>query len=358
MASRDGWRPGPGYWARVILVGAATALVLTVLFGTHGGTTSLLETFRRVVVHSVIMTVLCASVLPGIHRRLREARPAVQWALTIPALLAIAAVGTSLAVVLLGLVDPVGRAGFWPGFSFSFPINALLTMTIGVGMTLYEAQRAHLQAARLDLQARELERERARKVALEAQLASLESRLQPHFLFNTLNAISALIQEDPDQAERMVERLAALLRFSLDATGRGLVPLGHELKIVTDYLEIERTRFGERLAWTVDDVPAEAAACEVPPLAVQTLVENSVKHAIAPRPEGGTIRIGAALAGDGLTLTVWDDGPGFTEAAIWTGHGLDNLRARLAARFGDAARLRVDHRGDGVLVTVSLPRTP
>ena len=214
-------------------------------------------------------------------------------------------------------------------------------MTLGVGMSLYEAQRVRLDAVTLELRTRELEAERDRKLALQARLASLESRLQPHFLFNTLNAITSLIQDDPDQAERMVERLAALLRFSLDASERGLVPLADELKIVADYLEIERARLGERLSFTLD-VDADAAGREVPPLAIQTLVENSVKHAIAPRPAGGRIRVTASLAGDRLLLSVWDDGPGFTAAAMRPGHGLDTLQA--PARRALRRRRRADDR--------------
>src|SRR5205823_3935058 len=125
------------------------------------------------------------------------------------------------------------------------------------------------------------ERERALKLATEARLSSLESRIHPHFLFNTLNSISSLIQEDPVRAERLIERMAALLRFSLDSTNAGLVPLYQEMKIVRDYLEIERARFGDRLGFEVN-IPAEFDRFEVPPLAIQTLVENSVKYAVSP----------------------------------------------------------------------------
>jgi len=152
-----------------------------------------------------------------------------------------------------------------------------------------------------------------------------------------------------------VERLAALLRFSLDASARGQVPLADELKIVTDYLEIERTRLGERLSFVID-VPAEIAHYEVPPLTVQTLVENSVKHAIAPRPGGGRIRVAAGVSVDALLLTVWDDGPGFTASDLRVGHGLENLQSRLAARYDTGATLAVDRRDGGTLVTISVPR--
>jgi LytS/YehU family sensor histidine kinase len=193
-------------------------------------------------------------------------------------------------------------------------------------------------------------------MALEARLATLQSRLHPHFLFNTLNAISALIHDDPDRAERTVERLAALLRFSLDATQEAVIPLGDELKIVGDYLEIEHTRLGDRLSYAVKTHPA-VTACAVPPLAVQTLVENSIKHAIAPRPDGGHVCVEACPAGDRLLVSVWDDGPGFQAADIRPGHGLDNLQARLAARFGATARLSIERHAGRTLVSVSLPCT-
>jgi signal transduction histidine kinase len=349
-------RWGATYWLRVGAVSVAAALLLTALLAAVRGATTVPITLQYALVHSGIMAGLCGMVIPAVRHRLTAAGPVTQWAVTIPALLGLAGVGSALASGLIGVLGIGEREPFWVAVASVFPINAVLTMTVGAGLTLYEAQRSRLAAVTLELRTRELEAERERKMALEARLASLESRLQPHFLFNTLNAISALIQEDPDHAERTIERLAALLRFSLDATGRGLVPLADELKIVADYLEIERTRLGERLAFVIE-VPAELARREVPPLAVQTLVENSVTHAIAPRPGPGRIRVTAAEAGDGVTLAVWDDGPGFTAADTRAGHGLENLQGRLAARFGGAAALSVAREAGGTLVTVSLPGT-
>jgi LytS/YehU family sensor histidine kinase len=270
-------------------------------------------------------------------------------------LLALALAGTALACGVITLLGVRPDETFAACYRHDLSICVLITLTLGVGMGLYDTQRRRLDAVTAALRDRELEHERARKTMLEARLAALEARLQPHFMFNTLNSISALIQEDPDEAERTVERLAALLRFSLDATGRGLVPLEHELKIVTDYLEIERTRFAARLAYTIDVEP-EAAGVEVPPLAIQTLAENSIKHAIAPRPEGGRVRITASVVGERVVLCVWDDGPGFAAGAVRPGHGLDNLRDRLAARFGAQASLQIGCRDGGTTVTVSLPR--
>jgi len=354
MECRPGLPRERAYWLRVAVVCVTTALVITALFAAADRTSSVLTTLRHALIQSAIMASLAATTIPPLRRRLEPHGATVQWVVTFPVVIALAAVGSALGCGMIGYIEGPGGEPFWAAFTHTLPINAVITLTICTAMTLYESQRRRLAAVTLELRTRELERERDRKMALQAQLASLESRLQPHFLFNTLNAISALIQDDPDQAERTVERLAALLRFSLDAAERGLVPLAHELKIVTDYLEIEHTRLGERLAWSME-VPAEVAAHEVPPLAVETLVENSVKHAIAPRPGGGRVRVEGDVVGDRLVLSVWDDGPGFTDAALTSGHGLDSLRRRLAARFGDAAALTIGRRDGGTLVTVTLP---
>jgi anti-sigma regulatory factor (Ser/Thr protein kinase) len=342
-----------GYWLRVAVVCVAAALLVAALFAALGPTARIPVLLRHALVHAAIMAALCGGLVPMIRRGVAGAGPGVQWVVTIPSLFGIAGTGTLLACGVTGTMDT--RQSFWRCVGDSLPINALLTMTIGAGMSLYEAQRSRLAAVTLELRTRELEHERDRKLALQARLASLESRLQPHFLFNTLNAISVLIQDDPDEAERMVERLAALLRFSLDAGARGLVPLADELKIVTDYLEIEQARLGPRLSYALDVRP-DAAACEVPPLAVQTLVENSVKHAIAPRPAGGRIRVTASVEGDRLVLGVWDDGPGLAPAAMRPGHGLDSLQTRLGARFGAAGRVAIARSEGGTLATVTLPR--
>jgi LytS/YehU family sensor histidine kinase len=178
-------------------------------------------------------------------------------------------------------------------------------------------------------------------VATAAQLASLESRVQPHFLFNTLNSISALIPTDPAGAERMTGQLASLMRSSLNADPTALVRLDEELEVVRAYLDIERVRFGDRLRYTVD-VPPELGAVEVPRLSLQTLVENSVKYAIAPRREGGSVALRASRSGSSVCLTIEDDGPGFATTDLPEGHGLALLRARLEMTFGNRATLALN----------------
>ena len=135
---------------------------------------------------------------------------------------------------------------------------------------------------------------------------------------------------------------AALLRFSLDSN-QALTPLRREIKIVTDYLEIERARFGDRLKYSID-IPEALLDAGVPPMSIQTLVENCVKHAISPRREGGSIEISAHDSGGQIEIAVADDGPGFTEEGFAEGHGLETLQSRLAAHFGDRAQLTVARR--------------
>jgi len=147
--------------------------------------------------------------------------------------------------------------------------------------------------------------------------------------------------------------MAALLRFSLDANQAGLVPLSAELKVVADYLEIERARFGDRLRYQID-VPSDLETARVPPLAVQTLVENSVKYAVTPNRGGGEIRIAGTRENGSVSVTVTDQGPAFTLESVPRGHGLDNLKDRLATLFGHQAGLTL-HRSENrnsVVLTV------
>ena len=125
--------------------------------------------------------------------------------------------------------------------------------------------------------------------------------------------------------------------------------------MVEDYLEIEKTRFGDRLRFTVD-VPPDVADLDVPPLALQTLVENSIKHAVAPNRHGGEIGVAARLLSGSLVLEVSDNGPGFERSSLQQGHGLENLQERLTALFDGQGRLEIARRGDRMVVGVSVPQ--
>jgi sensor histidine kinase YesM len=305
-------------------------------------------------IHSTIYGLLFGLMMPSIAERLGMMRQPWRWTGITFALLLIAAVSSLMVQLCLLGSGFVSRERFWSEFGYKTSAVFVIALVIGLSVHTYEKIRDRMQATTLQLRTQELEKERALKLASEARLASLESRLHPHFLFNTLNSISALILEDPVLAEQMVQRLAALLRTSLDACEQNHVPLREELKLVTDYLEIERARFRERLSYSIDVEPS-LQSLPVPPLTLQPLVENSVKYAISPRTTGGEIRISARLRKTTLALEVWDDGPGFNGEMIPYGHGIDNLRARLMTLLGDESEVSVDSTNAGTSVTVYLP---
>ena len=292
--------------------------------------------------------------MPYLGERLTALRAPWNWISMTAALLPVAGAASLVVELCLlgsGLLRP---EEFWADYLFKSVSVFFVALLVGLCVYAYENFRDQIQATNLQLRTQELEKERALKLATEASLASLESRLHPHFLFNTLNTISALIAEDPPLAERMVQRLASLLRASLDACHQSRITLAGELKLVTDYLEIEKSRFRERLFYAVEVAPGLEPLL-VPPLILQPVVENSVKFAVSPRPEGGRIKISARLSDGRLELETWDDGPGFVEEIIPRGRGLDNLSARLAALFGGESQLSVGRRDGGLAVVVRVP---
>jgi signal transduction histidine kinase len=262
-----------------------------------------------------------------------------------------AAAGTAVAFMVPFLVAGTPARDVAVAFRENIASTVPVTIVICVVMIVHGNAKARLEATELSLKTQQLERERAEKLAAEAQLASLSSRVQPHFLFNTLNTISGLIREQPARAEAMIEHLSSLLRSSLD--GQEVVPIAQEVKLVTDYLEIQRTRLGVRLRY--DLAVADNAAGVVPPFSLQTLVENSLKHVAGRRPEGIALRIGIRRDGDRLVLDVTDDGPGFDPDAMRAGHGLDILARRLRAIFGEAATLTFDRRPGSMAAQIRVP---
>jgi len=264
------------------------------------------------------------------------------------------AAGGLAAEFILWLVGICPRNTFWPQYRVDLPFTIVITLAIGMSVSVYETLRYKLQAAELALRSREVEQERANKLLAEARLSSLESHIHPHFLFNTLNSIAALIHSDPVRAEDMVAKLASLLRFSLNAQHGGLVPLAQELKTVRDYLEIESMRFGPRLRYEVK-VPPGFDSVRVPPLGLQTLVENSVKHVAAQRPEGASVQVAVRRDSTQVILEVLDDGPGFSLAATTPEHGLGNLAARLELVFGPAARIEAAREDGRCAVRIAIP---
>jgi sensor histidine kinase YesM len=305
-------------------------------------------------IYSAAIALPSIVLLTLISHNFTERFPRFVFVLQAVTLVCTATAGCLAAGLILQLIGIIGPGGYWHEFQASYPFSVVIALMFGLSISTYETMRYKLQATTLELRTKQVEQERAYKLLAEARLSSLESRIHPHFLFNTLNSIAALIPLNPERAEDTVGKLASLLRFSLNANQSGLVPLSQELKIVRDYLEIERTRFGARLRYEIA-VPGALDAVRVPPLAIQSLVENCVKHVVSQRPQGATIQVTGSKTSSAVQIEVIDDGPGFSLDAIAPEHGLGNLIARLELLFGGAGRLEVTREDGKSAVRLSFP---
>ncbi len=270
-------------------------------------------------------------------------------------LIVVIPVGILLVQALLMGIGFVVPQHFWLEYYHSLRVCMPLAAVFGLGAFVHESLRVRVEVVEGKLHEKEMAEERTQKLAAEARLRSLESRIHPHFLFNTLNSISSLIAVNPARAEQIVGRLAALLRASLDTSNQPLIPLHQELVMVESYVDIERVRFGDKLRGSVK-VPAELQDVKVPPMSVQSLVENAVKHGITPQSGGGELLVTASAENGNLRIEVRDTGPGFDLAAIPAGHGLNSLVERLDALFGGKARLNVLRKDGYSVVEMVLPR--
>ncbi len=246
--------------------------------------------------------------------------------------------GTEAAMGLLYVF--FGISFDWLGHVHMLQFNLVLAVIFGSVAVLYFSLRD--RAARLGaaLKEKELNEERLRQLKTKAELEALQTKVNPHFLFNTLNSIASLISENPKAAEETVEKLSDLFRHSLRHSERSTVTLAEELDLIRTYLEIEKVRLGDRLRYEVvcEDRIREV---EVPAMLIQPLVENSIKHGIAPAVEGGEISVEAKEANGMCLIRVRDTGKGFQENADPTGFGLRSIQDRLKLIYGDRAKLEI-----------------
>jgi hypothetical protein len=243
----------------------------------------------------------------------------------------------------------------WAGIAMGAMVKALM---FGLGMVLYGlaalGNYLAIELARVRLsERRELE---ARVTAQDAELRMLRTQIDPHFLFNSLNSISALTSSDPAGARAMTLRLADFFRHSLGLEAHRKVTLEAEMTLVLHFLAIEQVRFGERLN-VAQEVSAEAMECLLPPMILQPLVENAVKHGIGNLTEGGVVRIMATRAGSLLRVVVENDVDADQQPApaIGNGIGLSNVRQRLAAAYGEEAAIHWSRHGNRFRVELTLP---
>lgn len=267
----------------------------------------------------------------------------------------VAAVAFSLAfMVLRALVAQ------WQGWAsgrsvvFADAFRPLLVKTWHFNFLIYWIIVAFAQAAQIyrESQERAVRTLELEKRLAEARLMTLQMQLNPHFLFNALNSVATLIHHDTKAADRMLVRLAELLRLSLDNTSSQEIPLRAELALLERYLEIERIRFGDRLSFRVD-VPDDLCDVRVPTLLLQPIVENALQHGIGPLARAGSVEIVGRRDGDSLVLEVRDNGRGMPiGAAAHDGIGLANTRARLQHLHGPKQGLVLQNQTTGGAVAI------
>lgn len=279
---------------------------------------------------------------------------AFRWPAKIAAHIVIAPIFAWLSLTLFLLLigyttGPAVQASIQSAYSFVFGSNLTAYM---VAFALYHALRI-LQRLRLkEKQAAELQ-----ALARESELAALKAQINPHFLFNTLNSMNAMVMRDPQETRNMIIQLGDLLRYALDSSRKDLVMLEEELAFSKAYLQLESHRFADRLAVAFEIAPGLEEVL-IPPMVLQPLVENAIKHNIARRESGGKITIRVTSDADLVHIVVEDEGHGDIQhqVASKTGIGLSNTTSRLEKRLGPAAALHTeDLRPDGFRVSFSVP---
>ncbi|RAK66145.1 sensor histidine kinase [Hymenobacter edaphi] len=319
--------------------------------------------FGRFSLDGVFISAIIALTLLGLSHGLRYHIRARGWTQLGPAPLLGRLLLTNLLlalfsqVIIWGLIAGVVRPastgqsyGVGQFIGYVFNVNFLLWLWSGFYFGWFYLQR-YRQA--------EIDKWKLTAAVREAEMQTLKAQINPHFLFNGLNNIRSLIGEDPERARHMLSHLSELLRYAIQLNRTEQVPLGRELAVVRDYLQLESLQLEERLRYAID-VPADCLPVLVPPMLVQVLVENAVKHGLAPLPAGGELRIGARRTPQELLLTVANTGQLTPHPTAprpdGTGTGLRNVRERLRLLFGPQAELRLEQADAAtVAATVRLP---
>ena len=352
MAKRQSLVRLAGIWAIWAFVALITSLQAYVAGLTAGTVQPWLPAFGNGLLWYLPWAVLTPGIVAVAKRFADERRRTLQAAIYLGAGLGFAVLHAALYTSLNALTY-----GGTPWAPWSKDLLLLkLTSAIHVHLMIYAIIVGIVLGARAYRALRDQEVAAARLHAqlAEAETAALRAQLQPHFLFNTLNAVSALVPDDPVTAQRLIARLGDLLRLSIDQHRSQQSPLADELEFTDVYLAIEEARLGERLR-IIRRIAPDALMAQVPSLLLQPLVENAVRHGIAPCVKGGTLTIEAEMLGDFVRIVVADDGKG--TGAVVEGVGLGNARQRLCQLYGARQSLAIETApGAGFRATIMVPR--
>jgi signal transduction histidine kinase len=342
--------PTVAFVTAVVAVLVAFRIVAALGFGPFPGARRLGEALATdFAIHEAAALAMLLLIEP-----VRRHGPASGWrrvtALAAATLGAAALAGVSLAMVEAES-EPQGGVGTWrdlPLFMLPFAFPAAMLVVVG---EFHRAEVMSIEAMR----GAEASRGALEHETLQARLKTLEAQIEPHFLFNVLANVRRLYDTDASAGEVMLERLIRYFETALPSLREQAPTLEREAQLVSAYLDLQQVRMGRRLAFSID-IAAQLRATAVPPLMLLTLVENAIKHGIAPQREGGAIEIRARREGAQMVLQVADTGRGFGAGTSGGGTGLANIRARLAAMYGDAAELTLaPHHPRGLVATLRVP---
>ena len=292
---------------------------------------------------------MCAFILAG-HYFVKRPSIALHALLLLIAMPAGAAAGAFFGAQIAGIPFSEILRG-WPAYFIQMLFIGIL---FGTMITYFFFSRERLSQTEAQLREEQINRLTLEKNTLETRLRLLQAQIEPHFLFNTLSNVLSLLESDPARGRAMLEDLTRYLRSSLSRTRDQLTTLGQELDLVRAYLDIYKVRMGERLRYTIE-ITETLRETPLPPMLVQPLVENALKHGIEPKIEGGEILIKAEDQGGCYRLVVGDTGSGLSEDSV-AGIGLTNVRERLSALFNGKARLLLEeNQPSGLKVTMEIP---
>ncbi|WP_402720534.1 sensor histidine kinase [Janthinobacterium rivuli] len=319
---------------------------LTLFNSVYGGSTQL-RTVVTIAGWGSLGGLLLSHLWHGVLQRRGWAANGLRWTRIVPSLMVLAAIQTASVASAFHVMYPPHtiRGIAWLPGALLFWFGVFLTWTVFyfTALSLRRASRFEAEALRLEV------------LAKDAQLRALQAQVNPHFFFNSLNSVRALIFEDREAAAHMIDQLAGLMRHALQSSQHATVPLAAELDAVRAYLAIEQSRFEERLRVSFDILPGLEHA-RVPPMALQTLVENAVKYGVEATAEGGDIRIAARRGADTDMLRIEVANTGELRGASGsTGIGLRNARQRLQLACGERASLELRQQAGWVYATIDLP---
>jgi len=337
--------------AALLFARAAGAIVENLVVAAHDG--HLGDWFRYLFVSFAMLFLMAIPMLIGVTA---TANLGPQRGLPRFAALAAAVVLSSLAGLLLRVAvwewlgTGAGRIPLDVFLKYLWPRYALLCGMLTIASEFYRREVASIEA----MQRAELEKAALEREMTEARLQSLQAQIEPHFLFNTLANVRRLYDQSHDAGARMLENLMRYLEVALPRMRENTTTLERDSELVEAFLRVQQVRMGPRLAFSVD-IPATLRSQPVPPMMLLTLVENAVKHGLNPSLSGGRVRVAARREEEQLILSVADTGVGFAPGS-GGGTGLANIRARLAAQFGDRADLGLENNElGGVTATLMLP---